>query len=70
MSGFINIIPFIEVLLVLGMLGLGSLGYLSLRRRAGQPNQNRSQFIEKWILPGLIVLSILAILLLFVVTFT
>lgn len=70
MSGFINVIPFIEGLLILAMLGLGSVGYLSLRRRAGQPSQNQSQFIEKWILPGLIALSILAILLLFVVTFT
>jgi len=69
MSVFIKVIPFIELLLVLAMLGLGSLGYLSLWGKADQPGQSQYSFAGKWILPGFIGLAILAILLLFIVSF-
>ncbi len=62
MSVFIKFIPFIELLLVLSMLGLSLFGYLSLRSAANrQKDQNQYNVTGKWVLPGLIVLSILAI---------
>jgi len=68
-SLFIKIIPYIELLLVLAMLGLGSLGYLSLWGKADQRIQNQYGFAGKWVLPGLISVAILAIILLFVISF-
>ena len=70
MSVFVKIIPCIELLLVLAMLALGGLGYLSLWSKAANlPGQNQYRSAGKWVLPGLIGLAILAILLLFVVSF-
>lgn len=69
MSMFIKIIPYIELILVLSMLGLGSLGYLSLWRKADQPGQSQLTSAAKWVLPGLIGLAILAILLLLMTSF-
>jgi hypothetical protein len=69
MNIFVRIIPFIELLLVLAVLGLGSLGYLILSRKPDQSGYNQYKSIEKWVMPGLIGLAILAILLLFIVSF-
>jgi hypothetical protein len=73
MNVFVQIIPCVELLLVLAMLGLGSLDYFSSRAKANQPGQTQYrfayQFAEKWALPGLIGLAILSILLLFMVSF-
>jgi O-antigen/teichoic acid export membrane protein len=69
MNIFIQIIPFIELLLILAMMGLGSFGYFSLREKANQPSQNQYRSIERWVLPGLIGLAILAIILLFMASF-
>jgi hypothetical protein len=69
MSVFVKVIPFIELLLVLAMLGLAGIGYLSLHAGTNQPGRNRYGAIEKWVLPGLIGLAVLAITLLLMVTF-
>ena len=69
MSIVIRVIPFIELLLVLAMLGLGSLGYLSLMDKADQQGQNQYQSAGKWVLPGLIGLAILAVILFLMVSF-
>jgi hypothetical protein len=69
MNFFIKIIPFIELLLILAMLGLVGLGYLSLQGETNQSDQNRYRSVGKWVLPGLIALAILAITLLLMVSF-
>jgi hypothetical protein len=66
---FIKVIPFIELLLILAMLGLVGLGYLSLQAETDQPDQNRYRSAGKWVLPGLIGLAVLAIILLLIVAF-
>ena len=70
MNIFIRVIPFIELFLILAMLGLVVLGYLSLQSRTNQPDQNQHGFAEKWVLPGLMGLAILAIVLLLMVAFS
>lgn len=67
MSVFVKVIPYIEFLLVLVMLALIGLDYLSLW--SNPPGQNQYKSAGKWVLPGLVGLAILAILLLFVVSF-
>jgi hypothetical protein len=69
MSVFVKVIPFIELLLVLAMLGLAGIGYLSLYTGTNQPDQNRYRIIGKWVVPGLIGLAVLAITLLLMVAF-
>ena len=69
MNVFIQIIPFIELLFILAMLGLVALGYLPLQSKTNQPDQHQYRFAEKWVLPGLIGLAILAIILLLMAAF-
>ena len=68
MSDFLREIPFIELLLVFAMLGLGGLGFFSLLRRRDPANPIKSVLMGKWILAGLIGLAFLAIILFFVVS--
>ena len=68
MSTFIEIIPFIELLLVLAIIGLSGLGYFSLQHGTNQFGQQQFKFTEKWVLTGFIALAILAISLLLMVS--
>jgi len=68
MNIFVREIPLIEQLLVFAMLGLGGLGFFSLRRRRDLIAQMNYGSTEKWILAGLTGLAILATILLFVVS--
>jgi hypothetical protein len=62
MNIFIKIIPMIEVLLILAMLGLSGFGYRFLPAKKIQPNQNQRRL--KWILSGLLGLAGVSITLL------
>jgi len=66
MSIVTKVIPFVELLLVIAMLGLGLLGYLSLQAKSGK---SRYRPAQKWILPSFILLALLSILLLFIISF-
>ncbi|MBE3142989.1 MAG: hypothetical protein IMZ61_03585 [Planctomycetes bacterium] len=68
MNVFVREIPFIELLLVFAMLGLGGLGFFSLLRRRNPTDLMKYGSTGKWILAGLIGLAVLAIILLFVVS--
>ncbi len=70
MSIFIIAIPYFELLLVLAMLMFGYLGYLDLQGKTNQHTQNHKfAFAGKWALPGLLILALLSIILLFVISF-
>jgi hypothetical protein len=68
MNVFVREIPFIELLLVFAMLGLGGLGFFSLLRRRDPTDPMKYGSTGKWILAGLIGLAVLAIILLIVVS--
>lgn len=71
MSTFIiRAIPYVELLLVLAMLLFGYLGYLDLQGKTNQHIQSHKFALAgKWALPGLLVLALLSIILLFVISF-
>lgn len=68
MTTLVEWIPYIELLFVLAMLGLGYRGYLSLANGNKQDNQSASK-LNKWILSGLSGLAFLLIALLFFISF-
>ena len=68
MNVFVQEIPFIESLLVLAILGLGSLGFFHLLRKNDPSNSMLLGSVGKWILVGLTGLAVLSFVLLFIMS--
>ncbi len=63
MGVLVRNIPFVELLLILSIFGLGGVGYFSLVRKPKDQVRPAARTIGIWILAGLVCLALLAIIL-------
>ncbi len=67
MNLLVKDIPYIEILLALTSIGLGSLGYFIVLHGKDQLIEKKYKSFGRWILGGLVGLAVLAMILLLVV---
>jgi hypothetical protein len=66
MTSVIGDIPYIELMLIVIMLFLGSVGFQALIHKGDQITEEDSQAVIKWVIRGLIGLASLEIVLLLI----